>query len=100
MEDVTEHDIDDVVQMNDDEIQHFKNILKAFSSYEEHTLKWLRRLEKNYDLLSPYHKSFIPSYPDKLQKMSDAISVNQNFIFEITESNEIFQNQDMVSDVY
>lgn len=93
-----DQDIED--QMNDEEIQHFRDILKAFNSYEGFTLKWIQRLEKNYEVLSTHHKSLIPTYPGKLHQMRVAISTNQKFINQITESNEVFQNLDMVSDAF
>ncbi len=88
--------MDQDMQMNNEEILHFKNILRAFSLYEQQTLKWVWRQEKHYEMLSPLHKRLIPNHPQKLESMKSAVHANQSVLNEITQDSDLFQNQDLV----
>ncbi len=82
--------------INEEEVKHFQNILRAFASYDAYCSRWLTRMEKAFTELSKSHQNLIPNFHSKQEELQKRVQLNNIFLSLVCESTELFQNMDMV----
>mmetsp|Transcript_5412 Transcript_5412/g.8895 ORF Transcript_5412/g.8895 Transcript_5412/m.8895 type:complete len:380 (+) Transcript_5412:106-1245(+) len=77
------------------EQKHFHCIVAAYDSYEEYTMRWIDKLDKNWMSLPESHRALIPGWKDRISRMREAAKANHSYIKLITEPHQLFENDSL-----
>ncbi|EDO34821.1 predicted protein [Nematostella vectensis] len=74
---------------------HFNKVLHAFIYYRDYSMRKLARIKADFDHLPANHQQMLPDFPNHLQKVSQCIDANNQFLCNIVNGTPgMFENRD------
>eukprot|EP01119_Soliformovum_irregulare_P017986 TRINITY_DN5435_c0_g1_i1.p1 TRINITY_DN5435_c0_g1~~TRINITY_DN5435_c0_g1_i1.p1 ORF type:complete len:417 (+),score=118.78 TRINITY_DN5435_c0_g1_i1:180-1253(+) len=81
------------------EQDHFSKIIRSFIFYPKYMSMWIDRLEDSFHHIPEKHQKLVPDFERRIQNMRTAASINTDFVSNIVQSHQIFENVETTVDL-